>query len=92
MGDDGQPVAFANVTITGERPKITGENGEVEIGVAARATFSADVRRLGQTEDGCGSGRRQASSLRLAIVDSCGHVPQVLPQPLPSRLSLFLHG
>src|ERR1017187_10808468 len=47
MGDDGQPVAFANVTLTGERPKITNERGEVEIGSASRASLTADVRRLG---------------------------------------------
>ena len=47
MGDDGQPVAFANVTLAGERPKITNEKGEVEIGSASRATLTADVRRLG---------------------------------------------
>ncbi|MFI5243959.1 MAG: carboxypeptidase-like regulatory domain-containing protein [Gemmatimonadales bacterium] len=47
MGDDGQPVAFANVTLTGERPKITNERGEVEIGPAARAALAVDVRRLG---------------------------------------------
>jgi len=42
MGDDGQPVAFANVTLAGERPKITNEKGEVEIGSASRATLTAD--------------------------------------------------
>ena len=47
MGDDGQPVAYANVTVAGERPRITNEKGEVEIGSASRPEFSADVRRLG---------------------------------------------
>jgi hypothetical protein len=47
MGDDGQPVAFANVTLAGERPRITNEKGEVEIGAAARGELTVDVRRLG---------------------------------------------
>jgi hypothetical protein len=47
IGDDGQPVAFANVTVAGEGPKITNEKGEVEIGSASRASLTADVRRLG---------------------------------------------
>src|ERR1019366_1085745 len=47
MGDDGGPVAFANVTLAGERPRITNEKGDVEIGVAARAALAVDVRRLG---------------------------------------------
>jgi hypothetical protein len=47
IGDDGQPVAFANVTLAGERPKITNEKGEAEIGTAARAALTVDVRRLG---------------------------------------------
>jgi hypothetical protein len=46
-GDDGQPVAYANVTLTGERPRITNEKGEVELGAAARGTLTVDVRRLG---------------------------------------------
>jgi hypothetical protein len=46
-GDDGQPVAFANVTLTGERPRITNEKGEVEIGSSARGPLAVDVRRLG---------------------------------------------
>ncbi len=47
VGDDGQPVAFANVTLVGERPRITNETGDVEIGGAARPSLSVDVRRLG---------------------------------------------
>jgi hypothetical protein len=47
MGDDGEPVAFANVTLAGERPRITNEKGEVAVGSAARAEFTVDVRRLG---------------------------------------------
>src|ERR1017187_4356028 len=47
IGDDGQPVAFANVTVAGEGPKITNEKGEVEISSASRASLTADVRRLG---------------------------------------------
>jgi len=47
MGDDGQPVAYANVTVAGERPRITNEKGEVEVGSSSRPEFSADVRRLG---------------------------------------------
>lgn len=47
MGDDGQPVAYANVTVAGERPRITNEKGEVEVGSSARPEFTADARRLG---------------------------------------------
>lgn len=49
MGDDGQPVAFANVTFTGERPRITNEKGEIPVSAArgARDTLMVDVRRLG---------------------------------------------
>jgi hypothetical protein len=50
MGDDGQPVAFANVTFAGERPRITNEKGEVPVGIGASAgrdSLTVDVRRLG---------------------------------------------
>jgi len=50
MGDDGQPVAYANVAFAGERPKITNEKGEVPVGTGARGahdTLTVDVRRLG---------------------------------------------
>ncbi|MFI5243935.1 MAG: hypothetical protein ACHQQR_01835, partial [Gemmatimonadales bacterium] len=50
MGDDGQPVAFANVTVAGERPKITSEKGELPVGTGAPAindSLTLDVRRLG---------------------------------------------
>jgi hypothetical protein len=47
LGDDGEPVAYANVTVAGERPRITNEKGEVSIGSSKRAEFIADVRRLG---------------------------------------------
>jgi hypothetical protein len=47
IGDDGQPVAYANVTLTGERPRITNEKGEVELGAGALGTLTVDVRRLG---------------------------------------------
>jgi hypothetical protein len=47
VSDDGQPVAYANVTLTGERPRITNEKGEVELGAAAHGTVTVDVRRLG---------------------------------------------
>lgn len=46
-GDDGQPVPFANVVLTGERPRITDYKGEVEIGTSARGPLAVDVRRLG---------------------------------------------
>jgi hypothetical protein len=49
-GDDGQPVAYANVTFVGERPRITNERGEVPVGTSARTehdTLRVDVRRLG---------------------------------------------
>ncbi len=45
--DDGQPVAYANVTLAGERPRITNEKGEVDLGASARGTLTVDVRRLG---------------------------------------------
>jgi hypothetical protein len=47
LGDDGEPVAFANVTLAGERPQITNEKGEVAVGAAARQAVKIDVRRLG---------------------------------------------
>jgi hypothetical protein len=47
MGDDGQPVSFANITLTGERPMITNESGDVDISGSARASLTVDVRRLG---------------------------------------------
>jgi len=47
MGDDGEPVAYANVTLSGERPRITNDKGEVDVGTATRATLTIDVRRLG---------------------------------------------
>jgi len=47
VGEDGEPVAFANVTLAGERPQITNEKGEVTVGTAARAGLKVDVRRLG---------------------------------------------
>jgi hypothetical protein len=47
VGDDGQPVAYANVTLVGERPKITNENGDVDVGSSARPSLTVDVRRLG---------------------------------------------
>ncbi len=47
VGEDGEPVAFANVTLAGERPQITNEKGEVTVGTASRPGLKADVRRLG---------------------------------------------
>ncbi len=47
IGDDGQPVAYANITLTGERLRITNEKGEVELGASALGTLTVDVRRLG---------------------------------------------
>jgi hypothetical protein len=47
VGEDGEPVAFANVTLAGERPQITNEAGEVSVGAAARPGLKVDVRRLG---------------------------------------------
>ncbi len=48
IGDDGQPVAYANVTLAGERPRITNEKGEVDVtGVARGDVTAVDVRRLG---------------------------------------------
>jgi hypothetical protein len=47
VGEDGEPVAFANVTLAGERPVITNEKGEVAVGTAARPGLKVDVRRLG---------------------------------------------
>jgi hypothetical protein len=47
VSDDGEPVAFANVTVTGETPRITNERGELMVGAEARPSLVADVRRLG---------------------------------------------
>ncbi len=47
VSEDGQPVAFANVTLAGERPKISNEKGDVELGTSAVAAIKVDVRRLG---------------------------------------------
>lgn len=47
LGDDGEPVAYANVTLAGERPRITNEAGEVGVGTAERPAGPVDVRRLG---------------------------------------------
>ena len=47
VGDDGEPVAYANVTLTGERPRITNEAGEVAVGTDPRPALTVDVRRLG---------------------------------------------
>lgn len=47
VGEDGEPVAFANVTLAGERPQITNEKGELPVGTAPRPGVKADVRRLG---------------------------------------------
>jgi hypothetical protein len=47
VGEDGEPVAFANVTLSGERPVITNEKGEVAVGTAPRPGLKVDVRRLG---------------------------------------------
>lgn len=46
-GDDGEPVAFANVTLVGERPRITNEKGELAVNAPAGAPVTVDVRRLG---------------------------------------------
>ena len=47
VSDDGQPVAFANITLKGERPQITNEHGDVTVGESARPSVEVDVRRLG---------------------------------------------
>ncbi len=47
VGDDGQGVGFANVTLAGERPRITNEAGDIEIGTFARVSLTVDVRRMG---------------------------------------------
>ena len=47
VGDDGQPVAYANVTLAGERPRITNEAGDVTVGTDPRPALTVDVRRLG---------------------------------------------
>jgi hypothetical protein len=47
VSEDGEPVAFANVTLAGERPQITNEKGELAVGTAARPGVKVDVRRLG---------------------------------------------
>ena len=47
VDDDGGPVAYANVTLKGERPLIANERGDAIVGTAARRGVTADVRRLG---------------------------------------------
>ncbi|MFI5232807.1 MAG: hypothetical protein ACHQSE_09875 [Gemmatimonadales bacterium] len=47
LGDDGEPVAYANVTLAGERARITNEAGDVGVGTAGRPAVAVDVRRLG---------------------------------------------
>ncbi|HEV8410555.1 MAG TPA: hypothetical protein VGQ30_08600 [Gemmatimonadaceae bacterium] len=47
MGDDGQGVGYANVTLAGERPRITNEAGDIDIGTSARGSLMVDVRRMG---------------------------------------------
>jgi hypothetical protein len=47
VSEDGEPVAFANVTLAGERPQITNDKGELAIGTASRPGVKMDVRRLG---------------------------------------------
>jgi hypothetical protein len=47
VGDDGQGVGYANVTLAGERPRITNEAGDIDIGATARGSLMVDVRRMG---------------------------------------------
>jgi hypothetical protein len=90
-GDDGQPVAYANVTLAGERPRITNEKGEVELAAAAHGTLTVDVRRLGYEpwygdlsfDDTVTTGRVTLRRIArrmfiVTITDSSGGVPAYL--------------
>lgn len=46
-GDDGERVAFANVTLSGERPRITDDRGELALTARVGTPVTMDVRRLG---------------------------------------------
>jgi hypothetical protein len=47
VSSDGQPVAFANVSVEGGITQITDEKGEVSLGAGKRQTLTFNVRRIG---------------------------------------------
>jgi hypothetical protein len=49
VSSDGQPVAYANVSVEGGITQITDENGDVTLGTGKRETFTIRVRRIGFT-------------------------------------------
>lgn len=49
VSSDGQPVAYANVSVEGGLTQITDEKGDVSLGPGKRQTFTVNVRRIGFT-------------------------------------------
>jgi hypothetical protein len=49
LSADGQPVAYANVSIEGGITQITDENGVVALGVGKQQTITVRIRRIGFT-------------------------------------------
>jgi hypothetical protein len=49
VSTDGQPLAFANVSVDGGITQITDPKGEVSLGVGKRQTVTVNVRRMGFT-------------------------------------------
>jgi hypothetical protein len=50
VSSDGQPIAYANVTVEGGFTQVTDEKGVVSLGVGKRQTFTVRVRRIGFTQ------------------------------------------
>lgn len=49
VSSDGQPVAYANVSVEGGITQITDEKGDVSLGAGKRETLTLNVRRIGFT-------------------------------------------
>ena len=49
VSSDGQPIAYANVSIEGGITQITDENGLVALGVGKQQTITVRIRRIGFT-------------------------------------------
>ena len=47
VSSDGQPVAYANVSVQGGLTQITDEKGEVSIGAGKHQTLTLDIKRIG---------------------------------------------
>jgi hypothetical protein len=47
VSSDGQPVAYANVSVEGGTTQVTDEKGDVALGAGKRQTFAIRVRRIG---------------------------------------------